>query len=56
MDEIYSRGPYLVDLLAAAVFQSVSCLSVSLYKCYASNLQNNSLLQEIRKPAAAAAA
>jgi len=28
MDEIYSRRPYLVDLLAAAVCQSVSCLSV----------------------------
>ncbi len=53
MDEIYSRRPYLVDLLAAAVCQSVSCLCGSLYKCYASNLQNNPLLQEIKKPATA---
>jgi hypothetical protein len=30
MDEIYSRRPYLVDLLAAAVCQSVS-VSLSLY-------------------------
>jgi hypothetical protein len=36
MDEIYSRRPYLVDLLAAAVCQSVFCLlslslSLSIY-------------------------
>jgi hypothetical protein len=52
MDEIYSRRPHLVDLLAAAACQSVSCLSVSIHKCYASNLQNNPLLQEIEKPGA----